>query len=205
MNKKQRVFVEEYLKCWNASEAARRAGYSHPGQMGYQLLHRTSIKQEIANRIEKTAMSADEVLFHITKIATADVSSVIEPTGKRTFLIDTDKIKEYGHLIKSIRHTKYGVAVEFYNKLQALQLLGKHLALFTDRVKIDDWRSEIVELLKEGTIKPEQVIDEFGNDLATELFAAAGVYVGQSGETEARVESEKSVAATDNAGGSEMA
>ena len=84
-------------------------------------------------------------------------------------------------------------------------MLARHYALFTDRVKIDDWRSEIVELLKEGTIKPEQVIDEFGNDLATELFISAGIPIGQGGEAEARVESEKSVAATDNAGGSEMA
>jgi len=28
----QRVFVEEYLSCWNGTEAARRAGYKWPRQ-----------------------------------------------------------------------------------------------------------------------------------------------------------------------------
>ena len=28
LSKKQRVFVEHFLRCWNAAEAARRAGYS---------------------------------------------------------------------------------------------------------------------------------------------------------------------------------
>lgn len=38
-----------------------------------------------------------------------------------------------------------------------------------------DWRSEIIEMLKAGQLKPADVEKELGKDLATELFIAAGV------------------------------
>lgn len=37
------------------------------------------------------------------------------------------------------------------------------------------WRGEVIDLLRRGTISPADVINELGDDLATELFDAAGV------------------------------
>ena len=68
-----------------------------------------------------------------------------------------------------------GVTVEFYDSQSALVHLGKYHALFVDRLKIETWRDEIVELLESGLIKPSQVIDELGEDLAVELFESAGI------------------------------
>ena len=45
------------------------------------------------------------------------------------------------------------------------------------RIKVDDWRSEIIELLRDGTLTPEEVINELGRDLATELFVSAGIRI----------------------------
>lgn len=44
----------------------------------------------------------------------------------------------------------------------------------TDTVKINDWRVEVIELLKKGLVSPEQVQEDFGDD-ADELLRAAGV------------------------------
>lgn len=56
------------------------------------------------------------------------------------------------------------------------------------------WRDDIVELLKNGQLKPQEVIDDLGQDLATELFVTAGLSVGESGETQTSGESESDVA-----------
>lgn len=53
------------------------------------------------------------------------------------------------------------------------------------KVTVEDWRSEVVQLLLAGKITQEDVIDDFGNDLATELFVAAGIPLGEAGEVEA--------------------
>lgn len=64
----QRLFVAEYLKDHNATQAAIRAGYSKKTaeQIGYQLLQKTSVAQAIAQQqkasIVRTLGSADEVL-----------------------------------------------------------------------------------------------------------------------------------------------
>ena len=46
------------------------------------------------------------------------------------------------------------------------------------------WREEVIRLLNTGKITAEQVIDEVGSELATELFNAAGIAVTAIGEAE---------------------
>jgi len=52
------------------------------------------------------------------------------------------------------------------------------------RVTVEDWRSEVVQLLIEGKITQEDIIDDFGNDLAEELFVTAGIPIGEAREVE---------------------
>lgn len=64
---RRRAFIDEYLECWNASEAARRAGYSlkTAGSAGHELLKNPEIAQEISRRVADRAMSADETLIRM--------------------------------------------------------------------------------------------------------------------------------------------
>lgn len=50
-------------------------------------------------------------------------------------------------------------------------------------LKIEDWRSEIIDLLKRGLLQAEAVRRELGNEIAEELLIAAGMTV----EVEAKV------------------
>jgi phage terminase small subunit len=71
LSKKRKAFINEYLKCWNASEAARKAGYSvrSAGSIGHEILQIPEVQQEISRRIEEMTMSADEVLIGLGGIA----------------------------------------------------------------------------------------------------------------------------------------
>lgn len=68
---KQRIFVDKYLQCWNATDAARRAGYSErtARQIGSRLLTNVDISAEIDRRMQQHAMEANEVLHHLSTIA----------------------------------------------------------------------------------------------------------------------------------------
>ncbi|WP_434924018.1 terminase small subunit [Enterobacter asburiae] len=78
----QRLFVAEYLKDGNATQAAIRAGYSNKSaeQIGYQLLQKTSVAQAIAQQqkasIARTLGCADEVLAQMWQLATFDANQL---------------------------------------------------------------------------------------------------------------------------------
>lgn len=70
---RQRKFADEYIKCGNASEAARRAGYTARADVaGAQNLAKPVIKQYIAQRMqpddEKRIADADEVLQYLSDV-----------------------------------------------------------------------------------------------------------------------------------------
>jgi hypothetical protein len=44
-----------------------------------------------------------------------------------------------------------------------------------------DWRTELIDLLQDGTVTLEQVQDELGDDLAKELFESAGIPIYAGG------------------------
>lgn len=59
--------------------------------------------------------------------------------------LDLQKAEKLGklHLIKKLSYNKYGPSIELYSAFDAQQLLGKHYALWTDRIEIDDPHGEL--------------------------------------------------------------
>ncbi len=166
LSKKQRIFIDEYLKCWNATRAAIKAGYSeHSARtIGCENLTKPNISEEIQRRLDESAMSADEVIQAVGEIGRADISDFIEIDEKtgRIKNIDFSKAKKAGklHLIKSITPTANGLKVELHDRMRALELMGKRYKLFTDRVEHtgeDGAPITVVEVIKadgSGTIPP---------------------------------------------------
>jgi phage terminase small subunit len=81
---KQQRFVEEYLVDLNASDAARRAGYSvrTAARIGFENLQKLNIAAAIdearAARAQRVGIDADEVLRGLAAIARADSRELIE-------------------------------------------------------------------------------------------------------------------------------
>ncbi|MCB0232501.1 MAG: terminase small subunit [Anaerolineae bacterium] len=123
MTNKQRVFVEEYLRCWNATEAALKAGYSKrtARSTGCENLTKPNIKAEIEQAVSERAMTADEVLVRLAEQARGEYADYIDERGA----IDIRRMKNTGkmHLIKSITHSRYSTKYEFYDAQAALFFL----------------------------------------------------------------------------------
>lgn len=133
---RRRKFVEEYVRTWNGAEAARRAGYStnRAGATASRLLAQEEIKAAIQERIAAVAMSADEVLIRLAEQARSVQAQYLQPDGS----VDLEALLAdgYGHLVKGTKWDRDGnLIVEFYDAQNALQLLGKHLRLFTEQIE----------------------------------------------------------------------
>jgi len=145
LTNKQKVFIEAYLECWNATEAARRAKYKHPRQMGSENLSKPVIQERISQRLRATAMSADEVLERLASQARADIADYVVvdlATGEPK--VDLRSVKGRTHLIKSIQQTAHGVKVELYDAQAALEKIGRAHGLFTDRVDVTSGGKSII-------------------------------------------------------------
>lgn len=136
LTNKQRVFIETYLATWNATEAARQAGYAYPNVEGARLLVNPSIAAAVKERIAEKAMTADEVLLRLAEHGRGSMADFVTDLGSAVRL-DLKKAARNGklHLLKSFADTRQGVKVELYDAQAALALLGKHHGLFTDKTE----------------------------------------------------------------------
>lgn len=136
---RERLFIEEYLNCWNASEAARRAGYSQKSahKSGCDNIKKPYISRAIEARIAERAISANEVLARLAEQARFDANEFLSEAGE----LDMRSAKKKG-LGKFVRRLKSqsgehaSVDIEFIDTQGALEKLGKHLKLFTERNEI---------------------------------------------------------------------
>lgn len=152
LSNKRRAFVEEYLKCWNGAEAARRAGYAErtANRTGSKLLSIVDVQAHIQRRIREKAMGADEVLLRLGEQARGEVAGYLTADGE----VDLERLLAdgKGHLVKGTKRDRRGhLIVEFYDAQAALALLGRHHRLFVDQVNhmgevtvdIHDHRAEL--------------------------------------------------------------
>lgn len=148
LTNKQRVFVEEYLRCWNATEAALVAGYADRSarQQGSRLLTNDDIAAEIKLRVAEKAMTADEVLIRLAQHARGDMGDFLD-ISSMSFQVDLSGAveKKLTHLIKKVKQRTtttirndeetetHDIEIELYDAQSALVQLGRVHGLFTDK------------------------------------------------------------------------
>jgi len=125
---KRQALIDHYFECgFNATEAARRAGYKHPNVQGPTLVNLSIVKEEIQRRLAERTLSADQVLSLLAEHATANIGDFVNDTGG----INWDVIRsERGRLVKKVIHEKGRQSqIELHDSQSALALLAKQLDL----------------------------------------------------------------------------
>jgi phage terminase small subunit len=152
---RQSRFVEAFLKNPNATEAAVAAGYSRKTAyaQGSRLLKNAEVARAIAEaqgrRAERVEVKADDILRELLRLATTDIGKAFNP--------ETGQLLPLHEMPEEVRRSISGIEVEtlwegrdanrrdigtvhkvkFWDKVRGLELLGKHLKLFTDKVQVE--------------------------------------------------------------------
>ncbi len=164
---KQAMFCQEYLVDFNATKAAVRAGYSEATAkvIACENLTKPYIKEKIDKLIKlrekRTEITADRVLVELSKIGFADIREIFTSSGA---LINASELpSDIAAAVNSIevvtkmseKDEEGNVIPEYTHKIKlndkkgALELMGKHLGLYTDKVEhgissdLKDFLSEI--------------------------------------------------------------
>lgn len=147
LTEKQQRFVDEYLIDLNATQAAIRAGYSvkTANEQGSQNLAKLSIQQAIAERMaersKRTGINQDRVVLELAKIALVKMTDIVDSQGR----IKSDASPDDLACIESVKYKESesdtGSSVErevkIASKLKALELLGKHLGMWNDKLDVN--------------------------------------------------------------------
>lgn len=156
-------------------------------QLAYQLLQKTSVQNHIAElqkeREKRTEITQDSVLHELALIAFAKASdyarvvekdAVVEVDGNMVPVLDedgnqvkyrtvepilTDELTEdQKKAIAVIKKGRDGFEIKPYSKIQALELLGKHLGMFTEKVEVKNTTPNAFEGLTTEELK--KLIDD---------------------------------------------
>ena len=145
---KQRRFCEEYLIDLNATQAAIRAGYSKKtaNEQGCQNLAKLNIQAYLqklmAERSARTEIDADNVVRELGKLAFSNIGDYVTfgPEGV-TLKPSKDLTNEQRACISAVSEMviKDGRTVRFklHDKTKNLELLGRHLGLFNNKLDIE--------------------------------------------------------------------
>lgn len=124
LTSKEIAFAENYLCTFNATDAARKAGYSERSarQQGYENLTKPDIKNYIQERsesvLEKLGVTQERILAEIAKIAFSNITDLFEDDWKLKSQSDIPKMNLAA--VKNLTKTETGVKVEMHDKLGAL-------------------------------------------------------------------------------------
>lgn len=170
LNNRQKKFIEEYLRDFNGSAAARRSGYAgkRVDQTAYELLRKPEIQRAIAARAHQATATNDatpeRVIAEFARVAFANIRDFASwhPDTGVTLIPSEDLTGDQTaaiaevNCVSTITRTgdeelteRHSIKLKAWDKLKALESLGRYHALFTDRAKLeaDEALTKILELL----------------------------------------------------------
>ena len=163
LTEKQKLFCLYYIKSYNATMSAIKAGYAKSSAhvQGHDNLKNPKIAQEIkrlkGRALQDLYIDALDVLEVYAKIAFADITECVEfgstkeyvyVEGQRMIGTNGDyltqdvgyvTIKNHdeidGSMISEVKQGKEGISVKFHDKMKALEVLTKYFDLLPDNHK----------------------------------------------------------------------
>lgn len=146
LTEKQKRFADEYLIDLNATRAYKVA-YPNvkkdtvAATNGGRLLRNAEIKEYIEKRIKererRTEITQDMVLKELAAIAFTDITEIVNTDGEEVYIKPTATLSNVKKkAISSIKQTKDGIEIKFHDKEKALEMLGRHLGMFKDKVEV---------------------------------------------------------------------
>lgn len=152
MTDKQKIFADEYLIDLNATRAYKVAYPSvkkdeTAAVNGSKLLRNTKVADYISRRMEerqkRTEVTQDMVVQELAAIAFAKATDYAEVSGGYVAVRPTTELSDRQiSAIAGIKEGANGIEIKLNDKEKALELLGRHLGMFRDKVEVSGLNGE---------------------------------------------------------------
>lgn len=155
MTEAQKVFCDEYLVDLNATRAYKVAyprctkdetAYAAASRMLRNVKVKKYIEKAIEERKKRTEVTQDMVINELKAIAFSNATSFANVKDGVVLIDDTNELDEnIKKTIVGIKEGKNGIEVKMADKMQALEMLGRHLGMFKEKIELSNNTSEITK------------------------------------------------------------
>ena len=152
MTEKQKIFADEYLIDLNATRAYRVAypsvkkdetAAAAAARMLRNVKVAAYIQERMQERQKRTEITQDRVLQELAAIAFAKAPDYAEIKNECVRIKDTAELDEQQvRALAGIEEGKFGIKVKLNDKEKALELLGRHLGMFKDKLEVSGLEEE---------------------------------------------------------------
>lgn len=170
---KQKIFADEYLIDLNATRAYKVAYPSckkdeTAAVNGSKLLRNTKVEEYIQERMkdreQRTEITQDRVLQELAKLGFFDIRKLFDDSGKPLDITGLDNetaaciaglevMDVYEGTGEDKEFVGYVKKYKLSDKLKALELIGRHLGMFKDKVELsgglDTEKTKLDDLLQQ--------------------------------------------------------
>ena len=161
LTEKQKIFCDEYLIDLNATRAYMVAYPNVKNENvaavnASKVLRNTKVAAYIAERMkerqERTEVTQDMVVQELAAIGFAKATDFAEIKDGKVLIKNTDELPGTAkRAIAGIKMGKNGIELKLCDKEKALELLGRHLGMWNDKVDInlDESKSKLDDLIQQ--------------------------------------------------------
>ena len=143
LNLRQQRFVKYVLIYGDdPAKAADKAGYRCGMASATRLLKnpkvQAAIEEEKKKLIKRIELKQEKVLEELAKVAFFRIDQVMNFDGEQVQVKSFSDMYEWALVaIQELKMTRAGVHVKLYNKLDALQSLGRYFGIFNDKLDVN--------------------------------------------------------------------
>ena len=162
MTEKQKIFADEYLIDLNATRAYKVAyprvkNDETAAAAAARLLKNVKVVMYIEKRMQdrqkRTEVTQDRVIEELAAIAFARATDFAQIVNGNVVLTDTSNLSEDQiKAIAGIKEGKFGIELKLNDKEKALELLGRHLGMFKDKLEVsglDEEKNKLDDILQQ--------------------------------------------------------
>jgi len=162
LTKKQKLFVAEYQKDWNATRAAIVVGYKEhrASEIACRLVKKSQVQEAIekamAERLRKIGVHSERILTEVARVGLSDLRKLYNEDGSLKLphewsdeaaaaIAGVEVLEEFigkGKARTLVGHTK---KVRVFDKVRALELLSKNLGIIGNGKHRDEDGDEGIE------------------------------------------------------------
>lgn len=162
MTEKQKIFADEYLIDLNATRAYRKAypsvkkdetAAAAAARMLRNVKVAAYIQERMQERQKRTEITQDRVLEELAAIALGKATDYAEVKDGQVIVKNTEELDEQQiRAIAGIKEGKFGIEVKLNDKLKAIELIGRHLGMFKDKLEVaglEDEKKKLADILEQ--------------------------------------------------------
>lgn len=165
---RQEQFCQLYTVYWNATRAAKEAGYSEHTAMeqGYQLLQKPSVKKRIdelsEHALKEVGISRQRILLELSRIAFGSMHDLASWNESGVRFKPSDELSPddascVAEVSETVTESGGSLKIKRFDKVKALELLGRYQKLFADRVEHSGPDGKPIETKNLSDIPDEQL------------------------------------------------